>query len=614
MITPSPPSNNREYFAQRWRADRVVLRWAGLAAAILNPVGWATDLLIAGWGPISWILLGLRLAASAAAWPLFFATNQEKPPEDLDRLERMVIISFAFTVISGVLGPTILRPTSVAAQGGPLLAIILLYAIAMPVWRRWKITVFITTSFIYVLAGLLVRPYTGYGGKHELVTISIFLVAASILGTGTLRRIERLQREVFDARENLEATIVSLREETAARAQQAEALEKARQEAHTANEAKSYFLASVSHDLRTPIAGILNTADFLGESPLNPDQAKLLDVLRASARLLLAVVNDIMDLSKLEAGKLVLESIPTDLRQVLNTVKALLVAQAQSKGILLNLEIDLGEHEVVLTDPVRFQQILLNLAGNAVKFTSVGRVDIRATYGSNREDKLLLCVEVRDTGIGMSPQTIERLFQPYAQADSSTSRKFGGTGLGLVISKRLVEVSGGTIIVESQLGKGSTFRVELPVAPGKRLEISKKQLHVELLPQTSLRVLIAEDNDVNAMIAARVLKSFGHTHVRVKDGREAVDAALNDQFDVILMDMHMPVMDGLDAVRAIRKSEGSRKDIPIIALTADAIDENRRRYLDSGINGFVTKPYFPKDLSAALLEAMSAKAPAKLGN
>lgn len=617
MTVPTPPkvapsrdvseAKHRDYLAQRWRADRLVLRWGALAAAILNPAGWATDLLIAGWGPISQVLLVLRVSASIAAWFLFFSSNREAPPKDFERIERLAILGFCLTVISGILGPTILRPTSVAAQGGPLLAIILLYAIAIPVWHRGKVAFFLAASLFYILSGMMVRPYTGYGGKHELVTMSIFLIAASILGPGTLRRIERLQREVFLAREDLEETIVSLRAESAEREKQAVALEKARHDAQAANEAKSYFLASVSHDLRTPIAGILNTADFLADTPLNADQTKLLDVLRTSSRLLLAVVNDIMDLSKLEAGKLVLETIPTDIREVFNTVGALLSTQAKAKGIEFEVKLDVDPHPIILSDPVRCQQILLNLAGNAVKFTSSGRVEILVAYEAPRDDHLSLYFEVRDTGIGMSPETMARMFQPFAQADVSTSRKFGGTGLGLVISKRLVDVLGGTIAVESELGKGSTFRVRMPVKPAKLVEAPKATAQLVAAP-LALRILVAEDNDINALIVARVLTMLGHTHTRVANGQQAVDAALNGQFDVILMDMHMPVMDGLEAVQVIRKLDGQPSRVPIIALTADAVDENRSRYLESGIDGFLTKPYHPADLSAVLEQVVHTKA------
>lgn len=600
---PNSASNEREYIRQRWRADRKIVRWAALTAALLNPAGWATDVLIAGWGWISWILLGLRLTAGVLAMAIFWGSRSDTTPHDLDRVERLCAMSFSMTVISGVLGPTLLRPTTVASQGGPLLVIIVLYSIAFPVWRRNKMFFFFLASALYVISGMLVRPFTGYGGKHELVSVTIFLTAASVLGPGILTRIERLQREVFEAREDLESTIANLRAESAERARQAEHLEQARREANAANEAKSYFLASVSHDLRTPIAGILGTADLLADSSLNTEQQDLVRVLRSSGRLLLAVVNDIMDLSKLEAGKLVLESVPTDIAQIMDTMRVLLEAQAQDKGIELRMNLDLGPHHVVKTDPVRFQQILLNLGGNAVKFTKTGRVEVRVFFDAPVDDRLRMCIEVQDTGIGMAPETIARLFQPFVQADVTTSRKFGGTGLGLVISKRLIELLGGTITVESQLGQGTTFRVVLPVEPGKMAPLEVKAT----MATASWHVLVAEDNEINALIAGRVLKALGHTHTRVGDGQAAVEAVTKEKFDVILMDMQMPVMNGLEAVQVIRNLEGAVGKTPIIALTADAIHENRPKYLRTGIDGFLAKPYTKAELSNALEEVIKLR-------
>jgi signal transduction histidine kinase/ActR/RegA family two-component response regulator len=369
-----------------------------------------------------------------------------------------------------------------------------------------------------------------------------------------------------------------------------------RREAEQANHAKTAFLGMMSHEIRTPLGAVVGTADLLIESPLNPEQADYVQTIRASADALLAIVDDILDLSKLDAGRVEVEAEPFAVRKVLGDVAQILRPHAGERRIGFSVEVADGVPEVVRGDASRLRQVLLNLGSNAVKFTDVG--EVRLSLSAEPEDNLLFAVS--DTGIGIDDHAKARLFQDFSQADSSIARRYGGTGLGLAISRRLVELMGGCITVESCPGQGSTFFVRLPL-PVATLRAS---VEAASAPLPSLDLLLAEDNPVNAKLLDAILKRAGHRVTMVANGQEAVEAATAQHFDVILMDMQMPIMDGLAATQAIRALPGPIGTTPILGVTANAFIEDQLRCLEAGMNGYVTKPVTPAGLFAAIGKAL----------
>ena len=379
-----------------------------------------------------------------------------------------------------------------------------------------------------------------------------------------------------------------------------ESLQAAVEAAEAATRAKSGFLAAMSHELRTPITGILAAVDLLGAPHPQSERQVLIDALRTSARTLSSVVGDILDFSKIEAGHVSLETIDFDLRQIvrgaLNAAES--VAAGKGLGLALNWPGD-GSH-VVRGDPTRLRQVLTNLIDNAIKFTIRGVVTVSVDAPQPAAPDLW-SFSVRDSGMGISEEVCKRLFAPFTQADESTTRRFGGTGLGLAICKSLVEAMGGQIGVESTIGTGSKFWFTVLLAPGDASATGAVSTSDPFRPATqSLRILLAEDNAVSRLLVGKMLERMGHTVTAVDDGRKAVAAAKAGTFDLVVMDMQMPEMDGVEATKGIRCLGGATALVPIIALTADALTEHRHMYDGIGLTGFVTKPIDPGTLRAAL--------------
>jgi signal transduction histidine kinase/CheY-like chemotaxis protein len=390
--------------------------------------------------------------------------------------------------------------------------------------------------------------------------------------------------------------------------------------AEEASRAKSTFVANISHELRTPMNGILGMTELLSSTPLTRQQGEYLDMVRSSADSLLAILNEVLDFSKVETGKVELVCEAFDLRGALGDTLQILRLQAYRKGLEMTCDIAEEVPGAVVGDALRLRQILVNLAGNAVKFTESGEIVLSLTVeGRPSQDEVLLHFAVRDTGIGISPEKQRSIFEPFVQADSSTSRRFGGTGLGLTISRRLVEMMGGHMGVESEPGCGATFyfTAVFPVAS----EASPAGPHAEVLQgaaapisrtaadssperrpaERRARVLVVEDNKINQQVAARMLESAGHEVTIAANGRIALDILQNSRFDVILMDEHMPEMNGIEATRAIRQQEKlSGEHVPVIAVTAAAMRGDRDSCLAAGMDDYLTKPLSRDDLLATV--------------
>ncbi|MBB4302933.1 PAS domain S-box-containing protein [Rhodobium orientis] len=379
--------------------------------------------------------------------------------------------------------------------------------------------------------------------------------------------------------------------------------------AERANSAKSEFVAAVSHELKTPIHGILGMAELLQSSTLSRGQHSQIEAISASGEALLSLLNDVLDLSKIEAGRLELEAIDFDLDHLLDGTRALMQHQAFRKGLDFTIRQGRGVPKRLRGDPAKLGQVLLNLVGNAIKFTDEGHVSLQVSARkAEKAGAARLRFVVEDTGIGVSQAARDRLFQPFSQGDLSISRRYGGTGLGLVISKRIVEAFGGTVGLDSVEGKGSAFwfEIELPRASSRAVSrMSDKQAS---LP--ALSILAAEDNDVNAMVLTGFLELEGHKVTRVRDGAAAVAAAANADFDVILMDLRMPGMDGAEAARRIRALDDARRSaVPILAVTANTQRARLAECLAAGMDGYVGKPYRREELGVALRGIVPAGRP-----
>jgi signal transduction histidine kinase/BarA-like signal transduction histidine kinase len=383
-------------------------------------------------------------------------------------------------------------------------------------------------------------------------------------------------------------------------------LRRARDMAEKSARAKSEFLANMSHEIRTPMNAILGTTHLLGETELTDKQRKYVTQATHSAHLLLRTIDDILDFSKIDTGRMALEILEFSVRDLISRVHDLTREQIEGKSIALNVGVDPDVPDRLMGDPLRVEQVLHHLAGNAVKFTQAGEVSVRVSRKSpasnDADDGVALLFEVRDTGIGMSEEQMEELFLPFTQVDGSHTRKYGGTGLGLAISKKLVEMMRGKIHCESHPGEGSKFRFTAVFAlPEKDIGEPDARETPEFEELQGMRVLLAEDNLINQMIAIELLSVAGIAVTTANTGLEALAALERDTYDLVLMDIQMPEMDGLTATAQIRANP-RYKNLPVIAMTAHALTEDRKLSLDSGMNDHLTKPIDPDRLYATLTQ------------
>jgi signal transduction histidine kinase/CheY-like chemotaxis protein/HPt (histidine-containing phosphotransfer) domain-containing protein len=417
---------------------------------------------------------------------------------------------------------------------------------------------------------------TDVAGRIHLLQLYLAVVVLSTLPVA----IVLAQRETLASRlrETREEADVAQRETDASRAQ-----------AEEARRAKTDFLAAMSHEIRTPLTGVLGMAELLAAEPLGDKQRDYVEAIRSSGKHLLAVVNDVLDFSQIEAGGLELERVDFPLAEPIEQVRFLTAPQATERGLGLRFELDEGLPPVVRGDPTRLRQVLLNLVGNALKFTHKGVVVVTVSGRAEGEGHVRLCFEVLDTGIGIPEEKRAELFDAFTQVDRSTSRRYVGSGLGLAICKRLVEAMGGTIGVESAPGEGSLFWFEIPLEIGSEPSVEGRAAsdQAEVRP---LRLLVAEDVELTRELLGEMLGQHGHEVVFAANGAEAVERAAKGGLDLVLMDVQMPVMDGVEATRRIRRLPAPAGRVPIVALTANVAASEREQYLAAGMDDCLAKP------------------------
>jgi signal transduction histidine kinase/ActR/RegA family two-component response regulator len=387
-----------------------------------------------------------------------------------------------------------------------------------------------------------------------------------------------------------------------------ETAQQEKQKAEKADIAKSLFLSTMSHEIRTPINGVIGIANLLLCENPSPSQEKYIKLLEFSAKHLKLLVDDILDYSKIEAGKFEFSSVEFDMNNMLKDIFSTHQLRAVEKGITLKIETDETLNHQVVGDNLRFNQIVTNLLSNAVKFTDEGSVTIKIQSTENTATSTIIQLSVTDTGIGMTPEQQSNLFKQFTQANMEVNRKYGGTGLGLAISKKLVELQGGNIAVSSEIGKGSTFMVSLKFGLGAMINkdavIIKKQSNHSDKNLEKLNILVAEDNKINTFVVKQFLSKWNVGELDfAENGQEAFDMACQKEYDLILMDLQMPTVDGYEATHKLRESNNEYlQQIPIIALSADAAFETKNKVIELGFNGYVSKPFDPEELFKEMMK------------
>jgi signal transduction histidine kinase/ActR/RegA family two-component response regulator len=586
----------RDFDGMNDEDGRVLLRTIVLWSIATSSVTGALGLLSSGqWSYVPFLLMPIAFQL-ATLWAL-----KVFKPHRVGAVYLVLVTSFFF------LGGFIDHGTSGQAYHG----LVLVVQAAVLLYGLHGLAVVLPLSLVIGLALALAELNGQLGTPPVRTPIEGILApfgAFVLTGAGSWVVHQRLRRAVGQAQAQALVTAkanTQLSHEIERRRQMEQELHDSMERALEASRLKSSFLANVSHELRTPMNAVVGLTDLmLTDQRVTEAQREALETIRGSSDALLALLDDILDLSKIESGAMEFESLPTAVGAIVEEVRKLLTARAGIRGIGLRTEVAPEVPAQLLLDPTRLRQVLLNLVGNAIKFTPQGEVVIRATWADEQ-----LRLEVSDTGIGIPAEHVERIFQPFVQADASTTRRFGGTGLGLTIVHRLVDAQGGAITVRSEAGKGSTFTVTLPAKATRRNNVSSGSLPV--VPDASfarLAVLLAEDNPINEKVALKLLEHLGVKAEVARNGREAVELCADRQFDLVLMDIQMPELDGLAATRILRERHGAR--LRIAAMTANAMTEDRARAKEAGCDDFVAKPVRLEDLQKVLSRAVKARATA----
>ena len=526
--------------------------------------------------------------------------------------KRWYFLAVIFVAMGWGIASTLMFPSE---QMGQIVLAFILVGVSSSGISYSNLTWVYTAYVGFILVPLVVRLfYIGGEIYYTLSAMTSFLLGAMVLAAYRINKSssdalilslenEALIKNLTRASRDLENLNQSLTSEIDHVKKIEGKLKKAKEEAERMSRSKGEFLANMSHEIRTPMNGVIGTLQLLEDTELTESQHEYVNVAYKSADALLSILNDILDLSKIEAGKLELETIPFDLREIVKDVVVLHALKAEQMGIYLKSEIDETLPERLVGDPTRMRQVLVNLISNAIKFTKEGGVIVRIKLKLRDEKEVLIRVEVEDTGVGIPTNKHQKLFIAFSQADGSTTRKHGGTGLGLTIVRQLVEMMHGNLGMESEVEEGSKFWFVIPLGIACEAELSATEV-VELDKPVRLegRILLVEDNPVNQMVAKKMLEKIGLQSELAENGVEALELLKRDSFDAVLMDCQMPEMDGFKATSLWREQEAQSGDghLPIIAMTANVMEGDRERCLASGMDDYLGKPVRQAELGVDL--------------
>ena len=521
---------------------------------------------------LRWVLADL--AGTATLAPILFFWSLQPRPSATRLVSGELLVTIATLIVTFLAAHT---PTEILSVSAKLLlpcTPVVFWMATRPFSRVTLVCLGLIGVAVLTLAANVLNEDARSLLETQLFTL-VFLASANLIQMLVLRQVT-LNRRLAQESARLEERVI----------ERTKALNEAKAHAEAADHAKSEFLANTSHEVRTPLNAILGMAEFLSEADLEPEQKRQAQTIVVAGRSLMCVLNDIIDLSKVEAGKLIMSPEPTQVKELAEQVDHLWRRNAEEKG--LRFDIEVTDDGGLMIDPQRMLQCVSNLLSNAVKFTECGRIGVRFSLAWKGAERGLQ-VDVEDTGIGMDQSAIDRLFRPFAQADASISRRFGGAGLGLSITRKLAVMMGGDVSVSSEPGRGTRFRLNVCGPEASPARAAKAEPTIDTLPE-ALRVLLVEDNQVNRMVVKGHMRRYDIQFTDAENGLQAIEILDGDTFDLVLMDVHMPIMDGIEAIGRIRNSGKSYADVPVIALTADAMAEDRRRLLSIGMNGYASKP------------------------
>jgi signal transduction histidine kinase len=568
------------------------------------------------WNKLPHLVLGVWLGMMTVLFTCcaiihhFHLYKIEKTRLSVDVLKRWYLLAVLFIGMGWGITSTLMFPYSQIEQ--IVLAFILVGVSASGV--TYSQVAWVYFGYVgFALMPLTIRLFS-IGGEvyYALSAMTVFFLGVLIMAAYRMNKAstdaltlsyknEELIKNLTNARNDLENLNLDLTDKVDYSKKIEGELKTARNEAERMSQAKGEFLANMSHEIRTPMNGVIGTLQLLEDTELDESQEEYVNIALKSADALLNILNDILDLSKIEAGKLELEEVPFDLSEIARDLVALHSLIAEQKGIELKIDIDDQLPKIVVGDPTRMRQVLVNLISNALKFTSEGEVCVRLGVKLKDKDNVLVRVEVTDTGIGIPMDKHQRLFVAFTQADGSTTRKYGGTGLGLTIVRQLVEMMRGNLGIESELGKGSKFWFVIPMGIAKSQTLLKQ---VESVAYGTLlgHVLLVEDNPVNQMVAKKMLEKLGLDLTLAGNGKEALQKIEEEEIDVVLMDCQMPEMDGFEATRLLREREHAAnvQCVPVIAMTANVMEGDREKCLQAGMDDYLGKPVRLEELETVL--------------